>query len=146
MMKALVVYDSAFGNTERIARAIGRGIEGDVTVRRATEVSASDMEGIDLLVVGSPTQAGRPTRPVQNLVKGVSGTVRVAAFDTRMSGKFARIFGYAADRLAKSLQRKSGTLVAPPEAFYVVDREGPLKDGEMERAVEWGRTLRSSVG
>jgi len=145
-MKALIVYDSQFGNTGKLAGAMADAISGDAAARLASETSTSDLEGVDLLVVGSPTQAGRPTKAVQSFLKGVSGPTKVAVFDTRMSVKFAKIFGYAADRMAKTLQRQGSTLVAPAEAFYVLDREGPLKEGEAERAAEWARRLQSAVG
>ena len=145
-MKALVVYDSQYGNTEKLAKAMADAMTGDVVARRASEASASDLEGVDLLVVGSPTQAGRPTKPVQGFLKGVSGPIRVAAFDTRMSMKLVKIFGFAAGRIAKTLQKQGGALVAPAEAFYVTGGEGPLKDGEVERAAEWARKLRSAIG
>lgn len=143
-MKALIVYDSTYGNTEQIARAMGGAISGEVILRRADEASASDMEGVDLLIVGSPTQAGRPTKAIQGFLNGFSGPVSVAAFDTRMAMKWAKVFGYAAGRIAKALQGKGGTLVAPPEAFIVEGKEGPLKDGETQRAADWARTVRAS--
>ena len=145
-MKALVVYDSQFGNTGKLANAMADAISGDATARLAGETSTSGLEGVDLLIVGSPTQAGRPTKSVQSFLKGVSGPLKVATFDTRMSVKFAKIFGYAADRMAKTLQKQGGTMVAPAEAFFVVDREGPLKEGELQRAADWARTVRKNAG
>jgi flavodoxin len=62
-MKTLIVYDSMYGHTERIARAIGDVMTGDVRVLRASEVSPSDVKSIDLLIVGSPTQGFRATKP-----------------------------------------------------------------------------------
>jgi flavodoxin len=55
MMKTLVVYDSAYGNTEKIARAIGGAIPGETQVRRVAEVSSAELVSLDLLIVGSPT-------------------------------------------------------------------------------------------
>ena len=149
-MKALVVYDSVYGNTEKIAKSIGGAITGDVKVLRAREASPFELKSLDLLIVGSPTYGGRPTPPMKDFLNGASQAaingVKVATFDTRMTTRAVKIFGYAAGRLAKSLQGKGGTLVAPPEAFYVVDREGPLKDGETERAAQWGGKLQSGAG
>ncbi|NCC64053.1 MAG: nitric oxide synthase, partial [Spirochaetia bacterium] len=54
-MKALVVYDSAFGNTEKIAKIIGESL--DSPVKRAVDVKAEDLQALDVLIVGSPTQA-----------------------------------------------------------------------------------------
>ena len=66
---------------------------------------------------------------------------KVAAFDTRIPTKIVKIFGFAADRIAKNLKDKGANLVVPAEAFYVAGKEGPLKDGELERAAFWAKTL-----
>jgi hypothetical protein len=76
--------------------------------------------------------------------------VQVAAFDTRMiieevNNKIltvmVSIFGYAAKPIADGLVKKGGTPSAPPEGFFVKGSEGPLKDGELERAAEWGKRI-----
>jgi hypothetical protein len=69
------------------------------------------------------------------------GGVRVAGFDTRMTTKLITMFGTAAPKIAKALEEKGGTLVGKPEGFYVTGGEGPLKDGEMERAAGWAHGL-----
>ena len=146
-MKVLVVYDSAFGNTEKIARAIAGslGPDGAVKAQRPAEVSLAELQSAGLLVVGSPVQGGRATKAVQAMLDGIPrgglSQVRVAAFDTRMKHFVAKLLGYAADRLARSLQGKGGTLAAPPEGFIVMGREGPLVEGEEARAATWARGL-----
>ncbi len=144
-MKTLVVYDSVHGNTEKIARAIGDAITGEVRVLRVGEVSSSELETFDLLIVGSPTHGGRPTQAIQDFIKKAPVTVfegtNIAAFDTRFSSRLARIFGYAAGRIAGSLKRKGGNLVVPPEGFFVEGTEGPLKEGEVERAAGWAKEI-----
>jgi flavodoxin I len=144
-MKTLVVFDSVYGNTEKIARAIGAAVAGDVKVLRPGAATASELESTDLLIVGSPTQGGRPTPAIQDFVSGVFDPaikgVNVAAFDTRFSTRLVKVFGYAAGRIARSLRAKGGTLVLPPEGFFVKGREGPLKEGELERAAAWAREI-----
>jgi len=144
-MKAMVVYDSLYGNTEKVARAIGGAIGDEARVVRAGDVSLSELESVDLLVVGSPTQGGRPTPATRDFLDKVSKSavesVNVAAFDTRVTSRWAAVFGYAAGRIAKSLKRKGGTLVASPEGFFVEGTEGPLKDGELERADAWAKRI-----
>ncbi|MDY6917828.1 MAG: flavodoxin family protein [Chloroflexota bacterium] len=144
-MKVVVVYDSLYGNTENIARAIGDAIAGEAKVVRVGEVSLSELESVDLLVVGSPTQGGRPTLATRDLLNKVSKSavkgVKVAAFDTRVPARWAAIFGYAAGRIARTLKRKGGTLVASPEGFFVEGTKGPLKEGELERAAAWARGI-----
>ena len=144
LMKALIVYDSIYGNTEKIARAIGGAIIGEVKVLRVDEVNPSELESIDLLIVGSPTQGGRPTPAIQGFLDRVSGPIRginVAAFDTRLSTRWVGIFGYAVGKIADNLKGKGGILVASPEGFFVKGTKGPLKEGELERAASWTKII-----
>lgn len=152
-MKTIVVYDSMYGNTEKIAKSIGDAITGDVKVINANKVNPSELESVDLLIVGAPTQAFRPTKPVQTIIESISGEtlkgVNVAAFDTRILasnvGKGLRLLmkmgGYAAPRIANALKKKGGNLLVPPEGFFVKDKEGPLKEGELERAASWAKEI-----
>jgi len=147
LMKVLIVYDSVYGNTEKIARAIAGAFtpSDGVKIFRAGEVNPSELESIDLLIVGSPTQGGRPTPVTQDFLHKVSESaikgVNVAAFDTRYSTRLVGVFGYAAGRIASNLKGKGGTLVASPEGFFVKGREGPLKEGELERAAGWAKRM-----
>lgn len=155
-MKVLVIYDTVYGNTEKIAKAIAGAIAGEVRVLRATETNPSDLKATDLFIVGSPTQGFRATRPIQtfieNIPSGALDPVSVAAFDTRMPegdvGKGLRFImkmgGYAAPRIAEALKKKGGNLVVPPEGFFVVGKEGPLRDGEVERAASWAEAIASA--
>ena len=118
-MKILVVYDSVYGNTVQIARAIGGAIAGNAKVLHAGEAGTIELEGVDLLIIGAPTQGGRPTTAMQDFLKTVSEPVirdmKIATFDTRVSAKWVGIFGYAAGRIAKALQKKGGVLEADPD-------------------------------
>lgn len=156
-MNALVIFDSAYGNTGKIAHAIGEGLRQSVPahVRHVEQVSVDDLSAIDLLVVGSPTQRFNPTPAITTFLKSLPkeslSKVRVAAFDTRFTEAkiaeikilkfFVNIFGYAAGPIAKQLTTKGGVLAAEPEGFYVADTEGPLQEKELERARTWGQTL-----
>ena len=141
MMKTLVVYDSVYGNTEQIAKAIGGAVTGDVRVLWSGEVNPSELKTADLLIVGSPTQGGRATPAIQELLNKIPEAslknIKVAAFDTRISTKWVGVFGYAAGRIAGNLKEKGATLIAPPEGFFVKGTKGPLKEGESERAAGW---------
>jgi flavodoxin len=150
-VKAIVVYDSAYGNTEQIARAIGEALDGDV--RRTGEVRPEDLSAYDLIVVGSPTQGGRPTHAVTAFIDAIPvdrlKDRSVAAFDTRIPANergfllraFMGVLGYAAPRIGDRLSRRGGRLAAPPEGFIVEDREGPLREGELQRARDWASRL-----
>jgi len=156
-MKALVVYDSAYGNTAEIAQAIGEalGSQEDVETLRVSDAKPAQLTEVELLIVGSPTQKFRPTGATTKLLKGIpSGGlkgVKVAAFDTRFPESeinkvrilafFVGIFGYAAKPLADRLVKKGGELVIPPEGFYVSNTEGPLLEDELERAADWAREI-----
>jgi len=147
-MKALIVYDSVYGNTEKIARAIAEAItpSGEVKVLGVGEANPSELESTDLLIVGSPTHGGRPTPAVQNLLKKgpkLQG-INVAAFDTRIQTKLVGVFGYAAGRIANNLKKKGGNLIASPEGFFVTGGQGPLKEGELERAAAWAKGMLES--
>jgi flavodoxin len=163
MMNALVVYDSQYGNTERIAEAMARAIgealasPEDVAVLRVSEVKPEQLAGLQLLVVGSPTQRFRPTPATAGLLQSIPANalkgVHVAAFDTRINvpevkssalSFFVWLFGpaaYAAKHIADGLKKHGGELIASPEGFFVKGMEGPLKDGELARAASWARML-----
>ena len=159
-MKAAVVYDSVFGNTDKIAGAIADALRSQVGVEilQAGNLTSAQLLGSDLLIVGSPTRGFRPTETVTALLKGISSKalegVKVAAFDTRLSAddmdsaaaRFVINTGrYAAKRIANALSKAGGELVLPPEGFCVQATEGPLKTGELERAAEWAtRTLNAA--
>jgi flavodoxin len=155
-MKSLVIYDSVFGNTEKIAQAIANalGSQGAVDNLQAGKVAPEQLASSDLLVVGSPTRGFRPTEAVAGLLKGVGSKtldgIRVAAFDTRFKADeldsvvtrfVVKTGGYAATRIADQLKKAGGNLIVPPEGFYVEDTEGPLKAGELERAADWATSL-----
>jgi flavodoxin len=156
-MKIVVLYDSLYGNTEVIARVIAQVLNdhGEVQLARAGTLFVDQLAGVQLLVVGSPTQQFRPTVGMKDFLnkipkKGLQG-VKVAAFDTRLTINeiekspplpvFVRIFGYAAERISKQLLKKGGELVLPAEGFYVEGMKGPLVNGEVERAEKWAQQL-----
>lgn len=146
-MKVLIVYDSVYGNTEKIAKAIAEAItpSNEVQVLRAGEANPTELASVNLLIVGSPTHGGRPVTAVQNFLNKVPELslkgVSVAAFDTRVSTKIVGVFGYAAGRIAGNLKKKGGTLIGSPEGFYVKGGQGPLKEGELERAAGWAKGI-----
>jgi flavodoxin len=161
-MKAMVVYDSMYGNTARVAEAIGGslGPQEDVQVIGVGDAKPEHVAGVTLLVVGSPTQKFSPTGATKaflnSIPKGSLSGVHVAAFDTRFPPSeiekvrilafFVKIFGYAAEPIAARLEKKGGKLAAPPQWFYVGGTEGPLLEGELERAAGWAKELSQAAG
>jgi len=148
-MRTLVVYDSLHGNTEKIAKAIGAALTGEVKVLPVGQANPSELKSFDLLFVGSPTHGGRASEPMREFLDKVHAPalegVNVAAFDTRLTSRWARIVGFAAGRIAKSLEKKGGRLLLSPQAFYVEGTEGPLKEGEVERAAAWAKEIVKSA-
>jgi flavodoxin len=151
-MKTLIVYDSQYGNTEQVARAIADALGGSAV--RAGQANAAAVKEYELLIAGSPTQGGRPTPALKAFLQAIPAgglkDVKVAAFDTRVpsQGVFLKILlgviGYAAGKIDAPLRAKGGTQAAAPEGFYVKGKEGPLQDGELERAAAWAKGLVAS--
>ena len=149
-MKTLIVYDSVHGHTNEIAQAIGQALPGEVTVVHASEATAPISGEIDLLVAGAPTHGAKPSEPMQAFLDKIQApaleSVRVAGFDTRMTNRLITLFGTAAPKIAKALEKKGGTLAGPPGGFLVTGGEGPLKEGELARAAAWAQGLVGSEG
>lgn len=141
-MNALVVFDSNYGNTQKIAEAIA----GELGAR-AINVSDLGQENLDLvqmIVVGSPIIGWRPTEKISGFLDGLEdgrlkGT-KAAAFDTRVKSWYS---GNASKKIAKKLQKAGAEMVGEPNCFYVKDKEGPLAKGEIEKAVAWAKSLKS---
>lgn len=161
-MLTAVTYDSSFGNTARVAQAIGRGAATLVDVRFLCVGDASErLEQPDLLLVGGPTQRRRMSRGFGLSSKrspdGVSNAFPRRPFDTRYR-MTAFLTGSAAKEAAGRLRRAGYALIAPPESFYM-EKDAPpkgerrrhalegLETGELERAEEWGRSVaRATLG
>lgn len=144
-MKALVVYDSTFGNTENIAKAVAAGIGNGTPAIHVKAVEAKDLDAVGLLVIGSPVISGRTSRPIQDYLKSLTeqtaARLNVASFDTRLPSAFATMFGNAATRTVKQLAALGSRVIAKPEGFIVQGQKGPLVDGEIDRAARWGSDL-----
>lgn len=126
----------------------------DVPVKRPSDVQKESLSGLNYIIVGAPTRGFRPSDAIKAFLKNIpSGALKginVAAFDTRMDPKdvgnpilkfMVSLFGYAAEPIAKSLVRKGGKLAGDTIGFVVSGREGPLKEGELERAAKWANSL-----
>jgi flavodoxin I len=144
-MAALLVYDSVYGNTENIARAIARGFSHELKLTHVNQAKSEYLDNIDLLIIGSPTQGGKATQNmldfVDNLVVPRLKSFKLAVFDTRLTSKKVGIFGFAAKKIAENLKNKGVDFIISPEGFYVKNAKGPLADGELEKAELWGKKL-----
>lgn len=150
-MNALIVYDSQYGNTERIAQAIVEALlmVGDARAIRVETAFSDELEDMDMLILGSPTHNWRPTTAMRALMRGLSAErlhgLKAACFDTRLN-QWRWLTGSAADHMAKGLHGKGASLLAPSESFFVLDVAGPLADGEAQRAAKWAMELAKLAG
>ena len=155
-MKALVIYDSVFGNTEKVARAIGAALDprAEVSVLQVGAVKPDHLAGLDVVFVGSPTRGFKPTPAITGFLSALpAGSLkdaRAAAFDTRIPLEsiknplfrfIVKSGGYADKSIAAGLNRAGATLAIPSGGFIVLESEGPLKEGELERAAEWAKSI-----
>jgi flavodoxin len=145
-MNSLVIFGSRSGNTERIAAAIAEALKSNGPVRLAAvdESPQTLSAGVDLLVVGGPTEGHGMTAPVANYLRrlepGTLGTTRVAAFDTRLRWP-GWLAGSAAVGIMRRLRAAGGIEVSDPQSFFVGGKPPTLEPGELERAGAWGAAL-----
>jgi hypothetical protein len=167
-MRARVVYESMFGNTQVVAHAVADGLAESMNVDlEEVGSAATDVDDdVDLLVVGGPTHAfglsrertresaaaqavegvvsaGEGLREWLAMVTGGSPDIAAAAFDTRVDKP--RMPGSAAHGAERRLRRLGFHIVEPAASFYVTDTTGPLVEGERDRARSWGELLGSQV-
>ena len=149
-MNALVLYDSQYGDTEHIAQAIADALGefGEARAVRLDPAQPLELQGVDVFIVGCPTQGWRPTPAIQSFLEEVSSeelrSLAVACFDTRF--RLPRFMsGSAAKVMAEKLREKGVSLLAEPESFFVKGTEGPLREGELERASMWARQIVEEV-
>jgi flavodoxin len=150
-MHTLVIYESQFGNTERIARAIAQalGEYGSVRLEPIGKAGPAVLQGIDLLMLGSPTQYNEATPDMlawlDHIPPKILDGMPIAVFDTRYHMS-KLLSGSAAHEIGKQVRERGGRLIVPPESFFVTGREGPLEAGEVERAAAWANTLLTALG
>ena len=141
-MKALVIYDSNLGNTKLIAETIAAGLGEGTCSLSIVNVKADDLMGVELLVVGSPIIGWKPTERMQQFLAGLKPGqltgIKATTFDTRVK---LFIHGDAAKEMAKRLTELGAEIVVEPMPFYVRGKEGPLFEGELEKAKVWAKKL-----
>jgi hypothetical protein len=164
-MKALIVYESMFGNTKAVAAAIAAGLDATFEVRLIEVTEMPPVLDADLLVVGAPTHAFGLSRPATRQDASGKGPVsaeaaavglreyldgsptlsgvRVAAFDTKINKPY--LTGSAARKALRQLHRLGGRVMLPAESFRVDGTTGPLVDGELARARRWAQSLAATA-
>jgi flavorubredoxin len=148
-MKVLVVYDTSYGNTEKIALSICAGMKevglNDVTCKKADSVVIDDFKSADVWVLGSPTHVGSATGTIKKVLKsaiktGASAKIGVA-FDTR----FDKATKGGAQKIQKMMERAGMKIAVPGEWFIVENMKGPLAPGEEAKAVTFGRKIAGAI-
>jgi flavodoxin len=147
-MNTFVIYDSQFGNTEQIAKAIVGTLHtfGQAQAVRVDPAHPLELQGVDLLILGCPTQGFRPTPAMLSFLGTISNTtlsgLAVACFDTRFRGRLWK--HSAAQHIAGQLHTMGVEPLLPPESFFVKftrEGKGPLLAGEVERAASWASSV-----
>ena len=166
-MRAMVIYESMFGDNQQVAREIAAGLTEAGVSTEAIEVGVAPTTigpDVNLLVVGSPNHAWSLPRPStrQDAAAKADGLLisqgigvrewldsaalhaglRTVAYDTRGSHPRAVVaMDHASTSIEKGLAKLGGTRLVPAEHFRVADVKGPLEPGETERAHAWGVSL-----
>lgn len=154
-MNIMIVQESIYGNTAKVAQAMVERLAAQHQVRAISVQDARKrgLKGIDLLIVGSPTRGFLPTPNIREYLSGLADLTSgpdVAVFDTRLDPAAVKptplrwvvgIGGYAATRMARQMATNGARLRGTPGAFVVTGLEGPLKEGELERAAAWAEGL-----
>jgi menaquinone-dependent protoporphyrinogen IX oxidase len=147
-MRILIVYASQYGNTQKLAQSMGRALASDHEVRIVHAPAARRLtaESVDLLIVGAPTQMRGLRLLARPFLEGLERRgfegVPAAAFDTRMGGFVQTI---ASDVIARHLVGSGCRLVGEPASFLVAGLDGPLLEGEVERAASWARSVAANA-
>jgi flavodoxin len=145
-MKTLVIYDTNYGNTKKIAKAVVSKLGKDTKTVSIVDLKKKDLKGIDMLVAGCPVIAFSPTEKMSRFLASLKDNelkgIKAASFDTRMKLFF---FTDAAKKISKELARAGAMIIAKPQDFYVKKAEGPLRDGEMEKAAVWAADIINSA-
>ena len=142
-MKTLIVYFSKFGNTQKVAETIAETMQtaGPVELISVDLLKVSGLENADMVIMGTPTHnmnLPKAVRPALDaLPRRILRGIPVAAFDTSYKMSWWLNFFTAAKRLAKHLRKLGGKRIVDPETFLVTGREGPLYEGELDRARSW---------
>lgn len=143
-MKALVIFDSTFGNTKIIAETIAKELGNDAKAISVPDLNLKELTGMELLVVGSPIIGWKPSEKMgqflASLTAGQLKGFKAASFDTRVK---IFIAGDAAKKISQKLKKEGAEIIVPPQVFFVKGSEGPLLDGMIEKATEWATTIKT---
>ncbi len=146
LAKALVVYYSKFGNTEKIAKALAGGLQSggiDTDVAKVDEVKYDELNKIDMLCVGTPVHAwniSKPAREFLDRLKGLDGLSgkKAFAFNTKFKSRMA---GSAGGKIEKKLKNLGFDIAESARSAIVLGNEGPLEEGAEGAFKQIGKKL-----
>jgi flavodoxin len=152
MTKTIIIYESIYGNTKKVADAIAEGIresgEIDCIIAKTGEVHhTDDLAKFDAVIFGSPNHNQEPSRNMLKFIERASivdlDTKMGAAFDTYTGGNK----GIAVKKLEQVIRQKLPCITFVIDSFsaQVEDRKGPLAEGEIDRAIEFGKQVAARV-
>ncbi|MHB1337170.1 MAG: flavodoxin family protein [Candidatus Humimicrobiaceae bacterium] len=143
-MKALVVFDSNLGNTKIIAETIAKELGEDAKAISSSDLNIKDLEGIDLIVAGSPIIGWKPTEKMDKFLSDLNRDqlkgIKAASFDTRVK---LFIHGDAMNKISEKLKNAGAEIIVKPQAFFVEGKETVLAGGEIEKAREWVKSIKT---
>jgi flavodoxin len=141
-MKAVVVYDTKFGNTEQVAKGIAQVLSGNAI--RVTDVDPLKLKVYDVFAFGSPTHAWNMSSGMKAFFKKLKGESfagkKAATFDTKYKSRFA---GSAAKKIQSKLKKLDFNIIMDPVSFIVTGSEGPLAEGELEKTKAFSALISS---
>ncbi len=135
-MKTVLIFDTKFGNTEKVAMGIAKILNADVF--KVSDIDFSKLQDYNVFVVGSPTHAWNMSKGMKDFFKKLKGKSfqgkRAATFDTKYKSRFA---GSAAKKIQSKLKKLDFEIAMEPVSFIVTGNEGPLAEGEMDKVSEF---------
>ncbi len=150
MAKAVIVYESKYGNTKRVAEAIAEGMKEsgvETAVTNLKEVDLKQLTDFDAILIGSPNHIGNATLGIWRFI-GRLGKLQldgklVAVFDTYMSTEFQK----AMKKMEKQISEKAPglKLVSPGLSVKVEGMKGPITEGELPKCKEFGMKIASQL-
>jgi len=150
-MKAIVIYDSKYGNTKIVAEKIVEGIseagEVDATLNRISKVDIKKIPDYDIILVGSPNHMGRPTRSVKKFIDGLKKLEMkekyIAIFDTYMGGDFEKAVMKMKSMIKEKVPGSKPEILGL--SIKVQKMKGPIEVGELSKCKEFGYKIANFV-
>jgi flavodoxin len=148
MTRAIIVYESKYGNTKKAGEAIAEGMTGiETTMKETREVKPQDLSGYDVIILGSPNHMGGPVGSIKKLIDDMGGLNMsgkyTAVFDTYMMADFEK----AVKKMEKQITEKNHgiKIAASGLSIKLTGFKGPIADGELPKAKEFGEKIAKAV-